>query len=203
MKMGFEKKCVIILAAGESKRMGSPKGLLDYEGEPFLQNQIEKLKEIGLSNFIIVLGKDLELYLEKVPLLKDCIIVTNPSPERGVFSSIQCGLSEASKLDFEGMFILPVDVPCPRKEVWILLIVGMVDAGITVTVPEFEDKRGHPVFLSKQFSESLLSRSIDSRLDYEIREQINKQKVKIISVKDSTITLNLNTIEEWETFKVR
>ena len=203
MKMDFEDKCVIILAAGKSKRMGTPKGLLDYDGKPFLQYQIEKLKEIGLSNFVIVLGRDMEVYLEKVPILKDCTIAINPSPERGVFSSIQCGLSEASKSNYEGSFILPVDVPCPRKEVWILLIVGMLDAGIMATVPKYEDKKGHPVFLSKEFVDYLLSRNSDSRLDYEIRELANQQKVKIISVKDSTIILNLNTVEEWETFKVR
>ncbi|MHA1197942.1 MAG: nucleotidyltransferase family protein [Candidatus Heimdallarchaeaceae archaeon] len=203
MKMDFGTKCVIILAAGESKRMGTPKGLLDYDGKPFLQNQIEKLQDIGLSNIVIVLGKDKEVYFEQVPLLKDFIVVTNPSPEKGIFSSIQCGLSAISKLNFEGIFILPVDVPCPSKEVWILLLVGMLEAEVIVTVPKFMEKKGHPVLISNQFAEYLLTCKTDSRLDYEIREQINKRKGKIISVKDSTILLNLNTIGEWETFKVR
>jgi CTP:molybdopterin cytidylyltransferase MocA len=79
----------------------------------------------------------------------------------------------------------------------------MLDMDVHVTVPKYEDKKGHPVFFTKEFAEYLLSCSADSRLDYEIRELIGKQKAKIISVKDSTIVLNLNTIEEWKTFKVR
>jgi molybdenum cofactor cytidylyltransferase len=89
MKMDFGNKCVIILAAGESKRMGTPKGLLDYQGAPFLQYQIKKIQEIPLANIIVVLGKDKEEYLEKIPNLNDCIVVTNPNPYRGIFSSIQ------------------------------------------------------------------------------------------------------------------
>ncbi|MCE7743264.1 MAG: NTP transferase domain-containing protein [Candidatus Heimdallarchaeota archaeon] len=203
MNENFKHIPVIVLAAGDSKRMGSPKGLLNYKGKPFISLQIEHLQDIGFSEIIIVLGKARDIYLDKIPELKDFKLVTNALPERGAFSSILCGLSKISDLNRIGAFILPVDVPCPEKDVWVQLIEGLRTSEANVTIPSFEGKKGHPVFLSAEFIDYLLTCSSDSRLDFEIHKQINQQKAKIISVKDLNITLNLNTIEEWEAFKVK
>ncbi len=202
MKSEIKKIPVIILAAGESQRMGVLKGLLDFKGKPFLSFQIRRLKEIGFWEIIVVLGKDFEIYQEKVPELKDLIITINPNPEKGQFSSIQYGLLAQSKLSKTGAFILPVDVPCPNKFVWEKLAEGMSSTNASVSIPEFQSKKGHPVLLSEEFKQYLLTCSTDSRLDFEINKQKDMQKAKIISVKDKNITLNLNTPKDWEEFKV-
>lgn len=202
MKFDFKALPVIILAAGDSQRMGMPKGLLNYRGKTFLSYQLELLSEIGFTEIVIVLGKDNKLYQEKVPELKDINLVVNPAPERGQFSSIQCGLLALSKSHQLGVFILPVDVPCPEKDVWEQLAKVLSTSDANVSIPEFKGQKGHPVFLSEEFKKYLTICSSDTRLDYEIHKQRDNQKTKIISVNDRNITLNLNTYEAWNAYKV-
>ena len=83
---------VIILAAGDSNRMGQPKGLIQMKGKPFLSHQIEWLLQIGFVEIIVVLGRDTILYQRDVPELKKTTFIVNPEPEKGQFSSVQCGL---------------------------------------------------------------------------------------------------------------
>ncbi|GAH22194.1 unnamed protein product, partial [marine sediment metagenome] len=78
-------------------------------------------------------------------------IVANTHPERGFFSSIQCGLQALSSTNQVGVFILPLDVPCPQKHVWELLALGLSSFKINVSIPEFNGKKGHPVLLSEDF----------------------------------------------------
>ena len=203
MSFDLKKISVIVLAAGDSQRMGIPKGLLDYHGKPFLSYQIESLFEIGFTDIIVVSGKDTALYQENIPELKKSTVIVNPQPERGLFSSIQSGLLRLKDKYQSGVFILPLDVPCPSKEVWNQLAVELSSSEANVSIPEFNGKRGHPVLLSDEFKQYLQTCSSDSRLDFEIRKQKELQKAKIISVNDKNITLNLNTLEEWEAFKVK
>ncbi len=202
MKLEIKKIPVIILAAGDSQRMGEIKGLLDYKGKPFLAFQIEKLLEIGFWEIIVVLGSDYQTYQDRIPKLKDTIITVNPYPEKGQFSSIQYGLLEVSKVYQSGVFILPVDVPCPEKEVWEYLAKSLSSSNANVSIPAFQGKKGHPVIISEKFKEYLLTCKTDSRLDFEINKQKDIDKARIISVKDINVTRNLNTPEEWEDFKV-
>ena len=201
MKIKLSDIPVVLLAAGDSKRMGIPKGLLEYKGEPFILAQIANLEKMGFQKISIVLGKSKEQYFDKVPDIKDYKIEINPDPDKGVFSSIQCGLSNLSGHEI-GIFILPIDVPCPKKYVWKQMVNAMNSSDVSVVVPSFEGKKGHPVLLSSEFKDYILTLNSESRLDFEIRKQENQRKVKIISIKDSTILLNLNTIEEWDSFKV-
>ncbi len=203
MKFEIKKIPIIILAAGDSQRMGEIKGLLDYKGKPFLEYQIESLMEMGFCEIVVVIGKDFKIYQEKIPKLKDIVKTVNPHPERGQFSSIQYGLLEISKVSQSGAFILPVDVPCPNRTVWELLTKGLISSEANVSIPEYKGKKGHPVLLSEEFKQHLLTCRTDSRLDFEIKKQQEMEKAKIISVKDINITYNLNTLEEWEEFKVK
>ncbi|NPD87674.1 MAG: nucleotidyltransferase family protein [Asgard group archaeon] len=202
MSVNFKSLPVIILAAGDSQRMGEIKGLLDYKGKPFLAFQLEKLLEIGFWEIIVVLGNDYQIYQDKIPKLKNTVITINPSPEKGQFSSIQYGLLEVSKVNQSGVFILPVDVPCPEKEVWEHLEKSLSSSNANVSIPAYQGKKGHPVIISEKFKEYLLTCKTDSRLDFEINKQKDMEKAKIISVKDKNITRNLNTPENWEEFKV-
>lgn len=203
MTVDFRTLPIIILAAGDSQRMGIPKGLLDYHGKPFLSYQIESLFEIGFTDIIVVLGKDSTIYQENIPKLKKSTVIVNPQPDRGSFSSLQSGLFGLNDKYRSGIFILPIDVPCPSKEVWEQLAEGLSSSDVNVAIPEFNNKRGHPVLLSDEFRKHLQTCSSDSRLDFEIRKQKELQRAKIISVNDKNITLNLNTLEEWEAFKVK
>ena len=202
MKYDMNKIPVIILAAGESKRMGMPKGLLNFKGKPFLTYQIEQLSDMGFTKIIAVFGKNEDIYKEKIPELNGITVIVNPTPEKGQFSSIQCGLLSLSNVSQSATFILPVDVPCPNFDVWEKLAVELILTDAYASIPEFQGKKGHPVLISEKFKQHLMTSDSDNRLDFEIHKLIDQQKAKIISVTDRKVTLNINTPEEWNEFKV-
>lgn len=194
---------VIILAAGESKRMqplGS-KAFLDFKGDVFLNHQILCLKDWGFTNeqiLVVLNAKNKEEYIDTIPSIYFCI---NEDPKRGPFSSIQCGLSNilSANPHIHGVFILPVDIPCPKRKVWQRLTTDLFQSlsDAVVSIPEYKGRKGHPVLLKKNFMTYLLSLPADKRLDFEI----HKQKRVITKVEDEKVTININTPAEWQAFK--
>ena len=74
----------IILAAGASSRMGTPKALLDYRGESFV-GRLVRVLGASFQPVIVVLGYHADVIRQKVPAIAN--IVVNPDPSRGQFSS--------------------------------------------------------------------------------------------------------------------
>ena len=86
--------------------MGSPKALLEYRGETFIQRLVRVLSAV-CDPVIVVLGYHADTLR---PAVRDATIVVNPAPERGQLSSLQTGLA-ALPADAEGFLFTPVDSP--------------------------------------------------------------------------------------------
>ena len=80
----------LILAAGESSRMGRDKALLPWRGETFLAAAIDSLK-MDTDLVIVIAGKNADI-VEPICYAKGSFVVVNPAPERGQFSSLLVGL---------------------------------------------------------------------------------------------------------------
>lgn len=192
---------VIILAAGKSSRAGMPKGLIEVQGRPWIERQIESLKRAGISKIVVVLGHHKEAY-ERVLRAQagsvSLVTAVNPDPDRGPFSSIQSGL-EALGEDAGAAWILPVDVPCPSRSVWESLDQEASLRETDAALPIHLGKGGHPVRLSKTFAKKLLSLSPaepDARLDHQIH-RLPSSKVSRVEVSDAKVLANLNTIDDF------
>src|SRR5438876_217103 len=77
----------IVLAAGRSARMGSPKALLDFRGLPFAVRILEALEALEVKTRVVVLGPDAPRILPAIAG-HDCIIVENPEPARAGARSV-------------------------------------------------------------------------------------------------------------------
>jgi len=200
----IEEIPLIILAAGFSQRMGFPKGLLDWKGMPLLKFQIESYAQMGGKTVLLVLGHyaqdylmclDLKANWEKPLKYKNITIhlIMNKNPILGPFSSIQLACNYGQFLS-SGFFILPLDTPCPNQEVWKKLI---QKNNYMAVLPSFEQKKGHPVFISNKFSKILMSeKNADMyRLDYQLKK-LSSSQCKVVPVNDHQILLNLNTPED-------
>ena len=187
--------------------MGSPKGLLRLADRFWIEDQVEHLRTVGVEDIVIILGYGADSYYEALPLLREGLIsgmevrvIENTQPELGQFSSILKGLSKTA-LD-HSVFILPIDVPCAAEAAWVTLFERLHrNNDVNVCIPTFSERGGHPVLLSHYFCNSLLSRSPQSRLDLEI-QNLPEKKVARLEIVDPRVTFNLNTIEDWEKFKV-
>lgn len=180
---------VIILAGGKATRLGTPKTLFTHPrfGGYWVHTQLRSLTQIGLHRNVVVLGFHAAREIEK---LSGVTHVINPRPEDGPFSSIQTGLSA---LPDGPVFILPIDVPVPSKEVWEKL--GEVENA--ACVPEFQGRRGHPVFLDNNLAKKIRALPATSRLDHVLRDEAG---VSIANILDPAILLNLNSQEDFLSF---
>ena len=162
----------IVLTAGASKRLGEPKALVDIHGESLIQILIRKLK---CKKLRIIIVTRVELFNEMEKLGEKVVINTNP--ESGRTGSIQCGIKE---LESERCLIVPVDRP------------GFSNATIEKLInlektscPSKNGKGGHPVILSKEDCEKILSSNPSTPL----RDIINPAKIE---VDDEFLHLNID-----------
>lgn len=188
---------VIILAAGDSTRMGSPKAIIKIKNRTLIETQIDAVCRLN-KRPIIVLGKLHDEIRKLVPACEQkAKILLNPDPDQGQFSSLRIGLSEARD---EAAFVLPLDTPSPEPEVWSALEKEL--PRYQVVVPRYLDRGGHPVLLSKAFIKQLLSIDIppeEQRLDLQIRK-LNTEQIGKVSVPNPSITVDLDTPRDLETY---
>ncbi|OFZ72507.1 MAG: hypothetical protein A3K03_05390 [Bdellovibrionales bacterium RIFOXYD1_FULL_44_7] len=202
---------LIVLAGGQSTRMGIPKGLFFYDGEFWLDRQIKSYWECGLRELVVVLGYRFEEYQQKLSWSRfdewfeyrglQVVVTLNREPQYGPFSSLCCGLTFFHKnISTEGVFVSPVDVPCPDRKTFSLLKKTLAaNTDVFVCRPKFEEKRGHPILLSRTFAETLLLSTVtdpSSRLDLKI-QALDDKKCKDVDVDDKKILFNMNTPEDF------
>jgi molybdenum cofactor cytidylyltransferase len=131
----------LILAAGESRRMGSPKALLEYRGETFLDRLIGLLAP-RCSPVIVVLGAGAAEIRARIS--RPALIAVNHDYRLGQTSSLQCGLRAAG--DAPGVLFTLVDHPAVQPATIDALVDG--DRGPLLRVPRYQGRRGHPIWFS-------------------------------------------------------
>ena len=144
----------IILAAGDSTRMGYPKALLPLEAGTFLSSILTKLRATGMGTPVVVLGRSASEIRSRVDLGTVETII-NRDPGRGQLSSMQMALRVLSP-ECAGAMLWPVDQPLVSVRLIEDLARLFFASGALIANPVFEGKRGHPVIFRKDlFSEFL------------------------------------------------
>ena len=135
----------LILAAGDSRRMGRPKALLTLSGRTFLEILLDRFAQAGVAPILVVLGLAAE-EIRNVVKLSLARVVVNPDPSRGQLSSIHCGLDALAPGEVDALFIAPVDTPRVRVATLQKMTEGL--SAHPLVVPVHQGKRGHPVLFS-------------------------------------------------------
>jgi len=147
----------LILAAGASRRMGSPKALLQLRGETFLDRLIGSLSAV-CSPVIVVLGYEADAIRGGIRRGDEAAFVVNPDPARGQLSSLQCGLA-AVPAESEGVIFTPVDYAGVRPST--LVAIGESfrrrSPETLLVIPRCEGRRGHPVCAARELFTDLLA----------------------------------------------
>ena len=147
----------VVLAAGESRRMGRPKLLLPYRGTTIIESVLAAVRGAAVDRTIVVLGFGRGL-IEPLVRPSAVEIVVNPDPGRGMLSSVQAGLA-ALPPEPGAAFIVPGDHPDLTPEVFAALLEARRDSGRGLVVPVFGGKGGHPLLVDLSYRDEI------SRLD--------------------------------------
>jgi len=132
----------IILAAGDSARMGYPKALLPLGRDTFLTRILGTMARVGLASPTIILGRA-ALAIQAEICNWHTNILINPDPSRGQLSSIQLALSSLHP-DFSSAMIWPVDQPLVSEKLVYDIAQLFLATGALIAFPTCGDKRGHP-----------------------------------------------------------
>jgi len=129
----------IILAAGDSRRMGSPKALLDFRGETFAERLVRIFSKY-CDPVVVVAGRHAEAIRARIA----ATVVVNPDPDRGQLSSLQTAL-ERLPAELEAFLFTPVDCPTVEEATLAAILQEFRSAAAPFVIPRFGGKRGHPV----------------------------------------------------------
>jgi len=150
----------VILSGGASRRMGSPKALLPYQGGTFLEHLLTVTDHPRIGWRRVVLGADAQAIAEGVELPADEVVV-NGNWETGQLSSIQCGL-RSLPAGTEGMLLCLIDHPLISREMVGKLVERFYEAAKSIVLPVYKRRRGHPVIFASRLYEELLSAPLET-----------------------------------------
>jgi len=146
----------VILAAGESRRMGSPKALLLHNHRTFVEHLLDITRHPKIGSQRIVLGAGAEDISQRAGLDPQ-MTVKNPDWEQGQLSSIQAAIRTLDRSTTDGILICLVDHPLITSALVQELIETFYRAGKSIVLPVFRGRRGHPVIFAKGLFDELLA----------------------------------------------
>ena len=178
----------VILSGGASRRMGSPKALLSYQGRSFLEHLLDVAQhpKIGLRR--IVLGADREPIAKEVNLAPDEIVI-NEDWEKGQLSSIQAGL-RSLPAQTDGIILLLIDHPLISSGLVAELVESFYASGKSIVLPVYEGRRGHPVIFSSVLYQELMKAPLETGARSVV--WAHSGEVQAVQTNEEGCVLNLN-----------
>lgn len=143
---------ILILAAGQSRRMGRDNKLLaKIDGKPMVRHVAEQALKSTASGVFAVTGHERDK-IEKVIENLDIKTFHNPDFADGLSSSLKTGFRALSK-KYDGILVCLGDMPFIKAELFNQLINAFdVEEGRSIVVPTYQGKRGNPVLIASLFA---------------------------------------------------
>jgi molybdenum cofactor cytidylyltransferase len=178
----------VILSGGASRRMGSPKALVSYQGASFLEHLLSVTRHPAIGVRRVVLGPDAQEISAQITLTPQEVVI-NKDWEQGPLSSIQAALRTLPG-GTDGMLLCPVDHPLVSATLVNSLIVTFLETRASVVLPMFEGRRGHPVIFSAAVYDELLRAPPDVGARAVV--WAHKHDLQEVSTSEEGCVLNLN-----------
>ena len=151
----------VILAAGDSTRMGFPKALLlTPTGRTFVAEIVDTFTAAGITDIVVVTGRDHERIVEALTsarLLAPPRIARNENPARGQLSSLLTGMDASATPDAEAVVVTLVDVPMVAAATVQLVVAEWQRTRAPIVRPAIGERHGHPVVFDRRVFAELRS----------------------------------------------
>jgi molybdenum cofactor cytidylyltransferase len=150
----------IVLAAGESTRMGAPKALLpDGAGRVFITRVLHAMHAADVTDLVVVTGSLHAAIVSAVasdpPRGAIVTFARNPDPARGQLSSLLTGLEAASKQPIDAMLMTLVDVPFVAASTIRVVVETFRRTRAPIVRPARGERHGHPVLFARSLFDEL------------------------------------------------
>jgi molybdenum cofactor cytidylyltransferase len=184
----------IILAAGESRRMGRPKAFLPFRGGTFLSTLAETFAPF-CSPVVAVFGFDGDAAARLAP--PGVTPVINRKYQRGMLTSLQAGLRSLDLVATDRVLFTLVDHPAVAPETLSCLI----DTSSDIAIPRLDGKRGHPVLISRAIAADFLHEPETAM----VRDVIdrNGDRILYLDVNDPGIRDDVDDLSLYESLLAR
>ena len=193
----------ILLAAGESKRMGGAfKPLLKWGKTTVIDACIKNLKKTRLDEIIVVLGHR-EADIRTRLAGSGVVYAINHEYKKGMISSVKTGIAMASS-QTDAFLIALVDQPMiPSELINRLVIIHDDNAESLITVPVYQGRHGHPIIISKKYEPEIMALADDSPEG--LRAFINRHRDEIneVEVESPVILEDIDTPEDYQRYASR
>lgn len=188
---------IVILAAGASKRMGSPKQLLKWGDETLINYSIKTVQKVNTKSVVVVLGANFELIKNGIQT-SEVTILNNPHWEKGLGTSIAVAVEylQNSKSSVDGVLITLCDQPLITSDFLKLLISKFqLDKNQIIATSYGNGKHGVPALFDKVYFNELMGLSDDQGA----REILKRQSNNVIGVTPPESNVDLDTNEDYTT----
>lgn len=186
----------IVLAAGESSRMGTPKALLPLGRDTFLSAICGRLAGAGLGELVVVLGAHADAVRGAVAS-SPARIAVNEAYRDGQLSSLQCGL-RALPSGSAGALVTLVDHPLIEASTYAGMRAAAEKAPGLILIAEYRGRGGHPVVFPRTVFGELLSAPRDGGARVVVRK--DPARVRRVAFDDPGIVADIDTPEEYKRF---
>ena len=183
----------VVLAAGESRRMGFPKALLPLGSGTFLDQILNTLQESGLSEPMVVIGAHAR-HIQPALARRPVRVVTNPDYEKGQLSSVKRALENVGP-DVRGCLLWPVDHPTVSRDLVEKLIQLFLDAKPLLALPVYEGRRGHPAILSPALFQEILDTPTEAGMKGVV--QRHQDAIALLPTGESSVAHDIDTPEDF------
>ena len=183
----------LLLAAGESTRMGRLKALLPWGKSTLVEYQVGTLLEAGVTEVVVVVGHMGEAIEAKLRGKSGVATVANPDYLQGKTTSVKAGLGAVSP-DALGILVLAVDQPRPTS-ILESLVKAHLEGDALITCPVYRGHTGHPIILSPRLLPELMAITEEGQglREVTLRHSGDTNRVEVDS---PIVTVDVNSPED-------
>ena len=188
---------VLLMAAGGSGRSGTPKLLLEFEGQSLLRRAAEAATLSQASSTIAVLGSDaprLEAELKALPVRT----IVNSRWKEGLSTSIRCGIESVSQ-EADGALIMLADQPLISPEILNKLIQAFRTGGHPIVASAYGQTMGVPAV----FAASVFPDLLNLNADRGAKDVILKNRRSVLTVPVPEAAVDIDTPEDLKKLQQR
>jgi molybdenum cofactor cytidylyltransferase len=195
LKANNNQITAILLAAGESRRLGVPKQLLKFKNELLINYILNQIKKAGLSKIKVVLGSRSEVIKQQI-CITDLEIAVNQDWEEGISSSIRCGLYKISA-ETSAVIFFVVDQPYLDSNLIEKVVEKSCISNKMIIAARVAGYISHPVLFRREIFPKLL----ETRGDVGGKSVFKDEIMGFVDWHDEKLLLDIDTLEDYEKIK--